>query len=141
MELIHRNLLIGIHDTLQETFFQDKKYADKVLERLLKAHKKWGSADRQVVSEMFYDIVRWKKRLEYYIGEGAKPGNIYKLILAYLLWSEAKYKKFEEFEGIKIADILGKLRKGSVPTKAIEHSIPDWLAETLKKELGEKWDK
>ena len=79
--------------------------------------------------------------MEYYIGEGAKPGNIYKLILAYLLWSEAKYKKFEEFEGIKIADILGKLRKGSVPTKAIEHSIPDWLAETLKKELGEKWEK
>ena len=97
MELIHRNLLIGIHDALQETFFQDKKYADKVLERLLKAHKKWGSYDRQVVSEVFYDIVRWKKRLEYYIGEGAKPGNIYKLILAYLLWSEAKYKKFEEF--------------------------------------------
>ena len=141
MELIHRNLLIGIHDALQETFFQDKKYADKVLERLLKAHKKWGSADRQVVSEMFYDIVRWKKRLEYYIGEGAKPGKIYKLILAYLLWSEANYKKFEEFEGIKIADILGKLRKVSVPTKAIEHSIPDWLAETLKKELGEKWEK
>lgn len=141
MELIHRNLLIGIHDALQETFFQEKKYADKVIERLLKAHKKWGSADRQVVSEIFYDIVRWKKRLEYYIGEGAKPGNIYKLILAYLLWSKTNYKKFEEFEGIKIADILNKLKKGTVPTKAIEHSIPDWLAETLEKELGAKWEK
>ena len=41
MELIHRNLFIGIDDALQETFFQDKKYADKVLERLRKAHKKW----------------------------------------------------------------------------------------------------
>ena len=29
--------------------------------------------------EIFYNIIRWKKRLEYYIGEGAKP-NIYKLI-------------------------------------------------------------
>lgn len=141
MELIHRNLLIGIHDALQETFFQDKKYADKVLERLLKSHKKWGSADRQVVSEIFYDIVRWKKRLEYYIGEGAKPSNIYKMILAYLLWTKTNYKKFEEFEGIKIADILNKLKKGSVPTKAIEHSIPDWLAERLQKELGANWEK
>lgn len=141
MELIHRNLLIGIHDALQETFFQDKKYADKVLERLLKAHKKWGSADRQVVSEIFYDIVRWKKRLEYYIGEGAKPSNVYKLILAYLLWTQTNYKKFEEFEGIKIADILHKLKKGTLPTKAIEYSIPDWLAETLEKELGAKWEK
>lgn len=141
MELIHRNLLIGIHDALQETFFQERKYADKVIERLLKAHKKWGSEDRKVVSEIFYNIIRWKKRLEYYIGEGAKPNNIYRLILAYLLWSQTNYKKFEEFEGIKIADILTKLKKGTVPTKAFEYSIPEWLVETLQKELGDKWEK
>ena len=120
MELIHRNLLIGIHDSLQETFFEKNKYADKVIERLLKAHRKWGSQDRAVVSEIFYNIIRWKKRLEYYIGEGAKPGNIYKLILAYLLWSKTHYKKFEEFDGIKNADILNKLKKNTVPTKAVE---------------------
>lgn len=141
MELIHRNLLIGIHDALQETFFQEKKYADKVIERLLKAHRKWGSEDRKVVSEIFYNIIRWKKRLEYYMGEGVKPNNIYKLILAYLLWSKTHYKKFEEFDGIKVADILTKLKKGTVPTKAIEFSIPEWLAETLEKELGKNWER
>ena len=141
MELIHRNLLIGIHDALQETFFEKNKYADKVIERLLKANKKWGSQDRAVVSEIFYNIIRWKKRLEYYMGEGVKPSNIYKLILAYCLWSKTHYKKFEEFDGIKIADILTKLKKGTVPTKSIEYSIPDWLAETLEKELGPKWEK
>ena len=141
MELIHRNLLIGIHDALQETFFQDKKYADKVIERLLKAHRKWGSEDRKVVSEIFYNIIRWKKRLEYYMGEGVKPNNVYKLILTYCLWSKTHYKKFEEFDGIKIADVLTKLKKNTVPTKAIEYSIPDWLAETLEKELGKNWEK
>ncbi|QCX54048.1 RsmB/NOP family class I SAM-dependent RNA methyltransferase [Elizabethkingia sp. JS20170427COW] len=141
MELIHRNLLIGIHDALQETFFEKNKYADKVIERLLKSHKKWGSQDRAVVSEIFYNIIRWKKRIEYYIGEGAKPGNIYKMILAYLLWSDTHYKKFEEFDGIKIADIITKLKKGYLPTKAIEHSIPEWLAETLEKEIGPNWER
>ncbi|MBW8361861.1 MAG: methyltransferase domain-containing protein [Kaistella sp.] len=141
MELIHRNLLIGIHDALQETFFQDRKYADKVIERLLKANRKWGSEDRKVVSQIFYDIIRWKKRLEYYMGEGVKPGNIYKLILAYCLWTKTHYKKFEEFDGIKNADILIKLKKNTVPTKAIEYSIPEWLAETLEKELGRDWEK
>ncbi len=141
MELIHRNLLIGIHDCLQETFFEDRKYADKVIERLLKSHRKWGSEDRRVVSEIFYNIIRWKKRLEYYMGESVKPTNVYKLIIAYLLWSKTHYKKFEEFDGIKVADILTKLKKGTVPTKAIEHSIPDWLAETLEKELGKNWEK
>lgn len=141
MELIHRNLLIGIHDALQETFFEKNKYADKVIERLLKKNKKWGSQDRAVVSEIFYNIIRWKKRLEYYMGEGVKPGNVYKLIIAYLLWSKTHYKKFEEFDGVKTADILTKLKKGTVPTKSIEYSIPDWLAETLEKELGPKWEK
>ena len=141
MELIHRNLLIGIHDCLQETFFEDRKYADKVIERLLKAHRKWGSEDRRVVSEIFYNIIRWKKRLEYYMGESVKPTNVYKMIIAYLLWSKTHYKKFEEFDGIKVADILTKLKKGTVPTKAIEHSIPDWLAATLEKELGKNWEK
>lgn len=141
MELIHRNLLIGIHDALQETFFEKNKYADKVIERLLKANKKWGSSDRAVVSEIFYNIIRWKKRLEYYMGEGVKPGSIYKLILAYLLWSKTHYKKFEEFDGIKVADILKKLEKGKVPTKAIEYSVPEWLAERLEAELGDNWEK
>ena len=141
MELIHRNLLIGINDALQETFFQEKKYADKVLERLLKAHKKWGSADRQIVSEIFYDIVRWKKRIEYYIGEGAKPSNIYHLILAYLLWKKVKFKKFEEFERLKTGGILSKLDKKTFPTKAIEHSVPDWMVALLEKELGENWER
>lgn len=141
MELIHRNLLIGIHDALQETFFEDRKYADKVIERLLKAHRKWGSEDRKVVSEIFYNIIRWKRRCEYLIGESAKPNNIYKLIIAYLIWSDTKFKKFEEFEGIKVADIVTKVKKGKTPSKAIHYSIPDWLAETLEKELGEKWEK
>src|SRR5690606_32215735 len=87
------------------------------------------------------NIIRWKKRLEYYMGEGVKPNNIYKLIIAYLLWSKTNYKKFEEFDGIKIADILTKLKKNTVPTKAIEHSIPEWLAETLEKELGASWER
>ncbi len=141
MELIHRNLLIGIHDALHETFFEDRRYADKVIERLLKANRKWGSEDRKVVSQIFYDIIRWKKRLEYYMGEGVKPNNIYKMILAYCLWTKTHYKKFEEFDGIKIADILNKLKKNTVPTKAIEHSIPEWLAETLEKELGSNWER
>lgn len=141
MELIHRNLLIGIHDALQETFFGERKYADKVIERLLKANRKWGSSDRKVVSEIFYNIIRWKKRLEYYMGENVKPENVYKMIIAYCIWSKTHYKKFEEFDGIKVADIITKLKKNKVPSKAFEHSIPDWLVETFERELGPDWER
>lgn len=139
MELVHRNLLIGIHDALHETFFERNKYADKVIERLLKANKKWGSQDRAIVSDIFYGIIRWRRRLEYYIGEGAKPNNLYKLILAYLLWTKTHYRKFEELQGIRISDILTKLEKNTFPTPSIEHSVPEWLGNRFEKELGKKW--
>ena len=52
-----------------------------------------------------------------------------------------KYKKFDEFDGIKTGGILSKLDKKTFPTKAIEHSVPDWLAGLFEKELGAKWEK
>ncbi len=122
MELIHRNLAIGIHDALQETFFEKNKYADKVIERLLKSQKV-GKPGQSSCFRDFLQHYRWKRRLEYYMGESVKPDNVYKLIVAYCLYSKTNYKRFEEFEGIKIADITTKLKKGTVPTKSIEYSI------------------
>ncbi len=85
MELIHRNLLIGIHDALQETFFEKNKYADKVIERLLKSHRKWGSQDRAVVSEIFYNIIRWKRLCEYYMSEVVKNLNNKRIKKKYII--------------------------------------------------------
>lgn len=141
MQLIHRNLLIGIHDALQETFFEERKFADKVIERLLKKNRKWGSQDRAIVSDIFYNIIRWKKRLEFYLDEPAKPKNTYGIILSYLIWSNTKYKDFEEFRGLSVGKIIKRTKYKIFPSKAIEHSIPEWLEETLSKELGKNWEK
>lgn len=140
MQLIHRNLLIGIHDALQETFFEERKFADKVIERLLKKNRKWGSQDRAVVSEIFYNIIRWKRRLEFYIDEPAKPKNTYGIILAYLIWSDTKYKDFEEFRRLPVGKIIKRTKYKIFPSKAVKHSIPEWLAETFEKELGKNWE-
>lgn len=74
------------------------------------------------------------------MGEGTKPGNIYALILTYLLWKEIPYRKFEEFYGIKVGDILRRIEGNKVPTKSIEHSIPDWLVSRMMAELGDEWE-
>lgn len=141
MQLIHRNLLIGIHDALHETFFEERKFADKVIERLLKKNRKWGSHDRAVVSEIFYDIIRWKRRLEFYMDNAVHPNNIYEMILSYLIWTSTKYKDFEEFRGLPLGKIIKRTNYKIFPSKAVEHSIPEWLAETLKTELGNGWEK
>jgi len=64
---LHRVLIIGLREALSEALFGEK-YADKVIERVLKSNKKWGSKDRAFVAESFYDIIRWKRKLEFYMG-------------------------------------------------------------------------
>jgi len=141
MKLLHRNLLIGIHDALEENFFEPNKVASRVLDSLLKRNKKWGSQDRSVVAEIFYNVVRWKKRLEYYAGEDLSPKNIYKILLAYLLWTKTEYRNFEEFSAFSVSEILSRIAQKEFPSKAVEYSIPEWLEERLKSELGANWEK
>ena len=58
---LHRNLV----DAVVDGFLQinnDGLYADKVIERLLKRDKRWGSKDRAFIAETLYELVRYKRR-------------------------------------------------------------------------------
>ena len=57
---LHRNLCFAVIDGLT-LIFNEGKYADKVIQQLLKRDKRWGSRDRAFVAETTYDIVRWKR--------------------------------------------------------------------------------
>ncbi len=57
---IHRHLVHEIVVSLS-SIFKDLYYADKVIERALKNHPKWGSRDRRFFAETVYEIVRnWR---------------------------------------------------------------------------------
>ena len=68
---LHRNLCFAVIDGLTLIFNEDK-YADKVIQQLLKRDKRWGARDRAFVAETTYDIVRWK-RLYAEIAEVKEP--------------------------------------------------------------------
>jgi 16S rRNA (cytosine967-C5)-methyltransferase len=140
MKLEHKNILDGIQDALHEAIFENNRYADKVLERKLKANRKWGSKDRQLVSEVFYNIIRWKRTLEFYMNEEATPDNLYKLILTYLTLNKKPYGTFDEFKKHR-PETIKKRFNMPFPSLAIEHSIPDWMAETFERELGPMWSR
>ncbi len=52
------NTVAGVLEALEMSFGKGI-YADKVVERLLKKNKKWGSRDRSFVAEHTYEMVRW----------------------------------------------------------------------------------
>ena len=52
------NTVAGVLEALEITFGKGI-YADKVVERILRQNKKWGSRDRSFVAEHTYEMVRW----------------------------------------------------------------------------------
>ncbi|MCD8528698.1 MAG: methyltransferase domain-containing protein [Chitinophagales bacterium] len=135
---IHRVLIVGLHQALVDTFFEDK-YADKALEKLFKANKKWGSRDRGFVAESFYDIVRWQRKLMFFVGEELSPKNIYDLIAAYFIQNNITIPDFEEFKNINVKQIKERF-KLPLDNKAVEHSVPDWLYALIEKNYPKQVD-
>jgi 16S rRNA (cytosine967-C5)-methyltransferase len=135
---LHRNLIIGLHKALEESFFEPNKYADKVLERTLKFNKKWGSKDRGFVSESFYEIIRWKSQLEFFANRKLSPESINVLIATYLLRNKIELQPFPEFEKVYIKKIKDRF-KLPFPSLAIKYSIPEWMQIVMETELGNSW--
>ena len=47
-----------------EEIFDNNRYADKVIEKVLRSNPKWGARDRAFIAESVYEIVRWKRLIE-----------------------------------------------------------------------------
>lgn len=136
---LHKNILIGLHNAFAEAM-QDNKYADKVLERTFKSNKKWGAKDRAFVSEVFYEIIRWKRHFEHFTQKPFETDYIYHYIVAYLLFHKIPFEAIPDFKTVYIKKIKENFKK-PFPSIAVKYSIPDWLQQRFEKELPKSWQK
>ena len=139
---LHRNLCFAVIDGVLEVF-NDGKYADKVIQGLLKRDKRWGSRDRGFVAETTYDIVRWK-RLYAEIAEVKAPfsrDDAWRLFAVWATLKGIKLPDWKYFEGTPTRKIKGRFDEVSKIRK-IKESIPDWMDAIGVEELGESiWTK
>ncbi|WP_040278087.1 RsmB/NOP family class I SAM-dependent RNA methyltransferase [Psychroserpens damuponensis] len=139
---LHRNLCFAVIDGLT-LILNEGKYADKVIQQLLKRDKRWGSRDRGFVAETTYDIVRWK-RLYTEIAEVKAPydrENIWRIFAVWATLRGIKLPDWSYFENTPTRKIKGRFDELS-NTRKFKESIPDWLDELGVKELGESiWTK
>lgn len=133
---LYKNTTQAVIDSLTQ-IFDDKKYADKVIEKVLKSNSKWGARDRRFIAETTYDIVRWY-RLLLEVTE-AEPNDYWKLLGGWCAMNEAELPDWVEFEGINRKNVLRRWEevKG---TRKIAESIPDWMDELGERELGRIWN-
>ncbi len=133
---LYRNLCEAVVEGLQ-SIFTDNKYADKVIEKILKSNPKWGARDRRFIAETIYDIVRWY-RLFREVSD-AEEDDFWKLLGVWCLWNNTEFPDWEEFEGLNRKKIEARYEEVQSDRK-IRESIPDWLDELGEKEFGDKWE-
>ena len=126
---LHRNLCFAVIDGLI-LIFNEGEYADKVIQKLLKRDKRWGSRDRGFVAETTYDIVRWK-RLYAEIAQIKEPfsrDDAWRLFAVWATLKGIKLPDWKYFEGTPTRKIKGRFDMLSKDRKFRE-SIPDWIDE------------
>ena len=139
---LHRNLVFAVIDALN-LIFNEGEYADKVVQKVLRFDKRWGSRDRGFIAETTYEMVRYK-RLYTEIAEVKAPYSRPDLFRMWAVWAILKgiqlpdWKQIEPTPERRIKgkfDELSKIRK-------FREAIPDWIDELCEKALGEKlWTK
>lgn len=130
---LHFHLLQKVAEALRD-IFENKKYADKVIEKLFKGNKKLGSRDRKFIAESIYEIVRYHR----FYAEVAKSTEAYNLLGVHLIKNGLDTEEFQDEYPINV-DLIKRNLKNKYPI-AIKESFPDWMCEMGEKEFGaEDW--
>lgn len=129
----HPVLVEAIEFALDQ-IFNENRYADKILEKLFKQNRKFGSRDRKLVAETVYDIVRYIRKYEFV----AEDDQWMPIIVASILSRGQTLPKFiNDFDEQKI---LNRIRLLNREPLAIRESYPDWLVELMQKKFGKEAD-
>jgi len=120
-----------------EMIFEGNKYADKVIEKVLKQNPKWGARDRRFIAETTYDIVRWQRLLQN-ITE-ADANDYWKLLGGWCVLHDIPLPAWVEFSGLSEKKIFERLDKMNA-IRRFRESIPDWLDTLGEDQLGDRWD-
>lgn len=137
---VHRVLVEAVISALEQVFIEGR-YADKVIERILKANPKWGARDRAYIAENTYEIVRWW-RLINFVGDNAEDninkGSLWHLFGVWQALKGAEYPAWTEFKNVK-PNLINKRKEEAQKDITIAQSIPDWLNEMGSQQLGDLW--
>ena len=137
---LHRNIIQAIETGLQQ-IFEEKIYADRVLEHILKSNPLWGSRDRRQIAETTYDIVRWWRRICFAAKINENDPLKYRKALTAWYLIKQEYEITEWLCPIDVSEKELVQRYHAKDLKRdIRESIPEWLDSMCANELGDIWD-
>jgi 16S rRNA (cytosine967-C5)-methyltransferase len=134
---LHPNLAEAIVEALRRVF-EERRYADKVVESILKSNPRWGSRDRRLIAETTYDIVRWWRLIRESANLPSFEGHYAETLTAWLLLNHQPV--LHRLPKLDLSEEEMQTRRERLEENpAVRESIPDWLAALLHAEIGEAW--
>ncbi|MDQ3046887.1 MAG: RsmB/NOP family class I SAM-dependent RNA methyltransferase [Bacteroidota bacterium] len=141
--LKHHTFHIKAIFTALKDIFEKNEYADKAIEKVMRANKYWDVKERGFVSDVTYDMVRnWRLLL---VAAGVEEGkltdkSLWMILGTYLVFDGYDLPPSTYFKGLNEKKVISQLEKFHKIRK-IRESVPDWLDQMGEKELGKDWDK
>ncbi|MBL7883332.1 MAG: RsmB/NOP family class I SAM-dependent RNA methyltransferase [Bacteroidia bacterium] len=128
--------------TALKDIFDNAEYADKAIEKVMRANKKWNVRERSFVSDVTYDIVRnWRLLVASSgVDEKLSEKNLWMIFGTYLIFDGYDLPESTYFKPLNEKKVISQLEK-FYKVRKIRESIPDWLDDIGEKELGKQWDK
>jgi 16S rRNA (cytosine967-C5)-methyltransferase len=135
---IYRNTS-GAVVTALHAILSERRYADKVMEKVLKQNAKLSVHDKRFIAETTYDIVRNFRFLKEI--SGAKGKDFWSLYGAWCITHKIELPRWDEFTQIRPKAVLQKTEEVKSNRKITE-SVPNWLDDLAVQELGAgRWEK
>ncbi len=110
--------------------FEKNEYADKAIEKVMRANKYWDVRERAFVSEVTYDIVRNWRLLVASSGiefeSKLSDNKLWMILGTYLVFDGYDLPESNYFKGLNEKKVIAQLEKFHKIRK-IRESIPDWL--------------
>lgn len=139
---IHRPLLLVLLQALESALLNNQ-HADKVLEKTLKFNKQLGSRDRKWIAELFYNVVRWQRRLCYQLNlsQAANAKDLGNMVGLQCLVQNPSLgpRDLPNFSEWDLNEILEALEIREFPSFAVEQSFPDWIHELCEQQFPHQW--
>ncbi|OYU96400.1 MAG: RNA methyltransferase [Bacteroidetes bacterium B1(2017)] len=138
----HLNLLRAVNRAIY-AIFEEEKYADKVLEKILRSNNLWGARDRAFIAENTYDMVRYWRLIRAVAELETHELNETNLFTLFGTWQVLKgvaLPKWEEFKNVDEKRVHHNYKILKTQRK-MAYSLPDWLDDLGYEELGKQWNK
>ena len=137
---LHRNIALGIVAGLESSLFE-KRPATEVIKKLLKSNRGWGSRDRRIIAQVFYDVIRQKRLFQALAGSENSNIDLWSLVACWTVLNNFTLPDWEEFKAVNTDSIKSKVSV-LIQQRKYKYSIPDWLDKMGMAAFGEAaWEK